>query len=164
MTFRKINFKYLGNRVRGQHHVSKEGRSSHYITRFRIPDIKKAYTRIVIRVDINTEEDGRQSWEAIGKVILGMRAHPRGAPSLVPSMYTYRRSDGVRLPRMDHRTIHMQGLTGKSKSRKRIFKEAMRLVLDAMWSSCFLSDSDDVETHTACKMYDLTKGKMLSGV
>lgn len=159
MSYRKINFKYLGNRVRGLHRVSKEGRSSRYITRFRIPDIQKAYTRIVIRVDITTQEDGRQSWEAIGKVILGQHA-----TSLVPSMYTYRRSDGARLPRMDERTIHMQGLTSKSKSRKRIFKEAMRLVLDAMWSSAFLSAPGDVETLTANRMYDLAKGEALLGV
>jgi len=159
MAFRKINFKYLGNRVRGQHRVSKEGRKSHYITRFRIPDIKKAYTRIVIRVDITTEEDGRQSWEAIGKVILGQHE-----TSLVPSMYTSRRSDGARLPRMDERTIHMQGLTGRNKSRRRIFKEAMRLVLDAMWSSAFLSAPGDVETLTGHKMYDLAKGEALLGV
>ncbi len=164
MSYRKINFKYLGNRVRGLHRVDKEGRSSRYSTRFRIPDIKKAYTRIVIRVDITTEEDGRQSWEAIGKVILGTRAHPRGVPSLVPSMYTSRRVDGARLPRMDDRTIYMRGLASKSKSRKRIFKEAMRLVLDAMWSSAFLSAPGDVETLTANRMYDLAKGEALLGV
>ena len=64
MSYRKIHFKYLGNTVTGNHRVCEEGRSSKYITRFRIPDIKKAYTRIVVRVDITTEEDGRQSWEA----------------------------------------------------------------------------------------------------
>ena len=65
---------------------------------------------------------------------------------------------------MDERTIHMRGLTGKSKSRRRVFKEAMRLVLDAMWSSAFLSALGDVETLTSHKMYDLAKGEALLGV
>ena len=156
MSFRKINFKYLSNIVTGSHSVCHGQRRSKYITRFRIPSINKARSRVVVRVNIVTQEDGRQRWKATGKVLVGNLA--RGGA------YTYRVPDGAKMPSMDDRTISITGLASKSKSRKRIFKEAMRLVLDAMWSSRFRSAPGDVETLTANRMYDLAKGVALLGV